>query len=149
MARLFTQGLFPGETIKIPTPKKFPVTFDEFLRLNVGGRHKDRREKIYRDYVKEMIRRGHVSQIQYPQSAGQKYAQAVMSSEDAEKLAAPASLDEIESVMKKDRQLIYSSEELYRMHARDFLAWRAKQPSARAKKAAAKRWNKENPTNAK
>jgi hypothetical protein len=145
VAQLFTQGLFPGETIKIPTPKKFPVTFDEFLRLTVGGNRKGRRLKIYRDYVKEMIRRGHVSQIQYPQSVSQKYAQAVMSLEEAEKLAKPASWDEIESGMNEAGQLIYNSEELYKMHARDFLAWRAKQPTERARKAAAMRWSKEGP----
>ena len=68
-----------------------------------------------------------------------------MSVEEAEKLSAPASLDEIESGMKAAKQRIYNSNEhqLYEMHARDFLAWRAKQPSERGKKAAAKRWNKQ------
>lgn len=63
MAQLITRDLFRVKPIEIPTPKKYPVDFDEFLRLTVGGRYKDHREKIYRDYVKELVWRGHVKLI--------------------------------------------------------------------------------------
>jgi hypothetical protein len=36
---------------EIPLPKKYPATFDEFLRLTIGGRYKSQRLKIYRDYI--------------------------------------------------------------------------------------------------
>jgi hypothetical protein len=72
---------------KIPIPKKYPVTFGDFLRLTVGGRSREYRIEIYLEYAKELIWRGHVSQIQYPRSQTQKYASSVMSKEEAEKLA--------------------------------------------------------------
>jgi hypothetical protein len=127
---------------EIPKPEKFPVTFDDFLRLMIGGRYKAGRLKIYRDYVKELIRRGHVSALTHPKNHTYK-----ISAEDAEKLVAPASLDEIEFGMNHARQRIYkaSDQQLYQMDARDFLEWRAKQPAERARKAAIERWNKESP----
>jgi hypothetical protein len=122
---------------EIPKPKKFPVTFDDFLRLMIGGRYKANRVKIYRDYVKELIRRGHASALANPKNHTYK-----ISLEDAEKLVAPASLDEISDAMQQEAAKVITHEQLYLMRARDFLEWRAKQPTERAKKAAAKRWNK-------
>jgi len=126
---------------EIPKPEKFPVTFDDFLRLMIGGRYKAHRLKIYREYVKELIRRGHVSALTHP-----KNHTFGVSLTDAEKLVAPASLDEIEFGMNHAKQRIYKAndQELYQMDASDFLEWRAKQPAERARKAAAKRWNNKN-----
>lgn len=123
------------EEIQIPTPSKYPVTFDEFLRLTVGGRQKAHRLKIYRDYAKDMVWLGHVFGLQYKNNT------AVMTLGEAEKLAAPASLDEVENYIKGTRGLI-EHEGLYLRRARAFLEWRAKQPAERARKAANKRWNK-------
>jgi hypothetical protein len=142
MAKSFTQSLFPGELIEIPIPKKYPVDFNEFLRLTVGGRHKARRLKIYRDYTKDMIWMGHVFNHQY------KNGTAVMTGIEAEKLAEPVSLDEVETWIKKDK-IALIDEGIYSIRARALLEWQAKQPSERGRKAAAKRWNKESPTNAK
>jgi hypothetical protein len=48
---------------EIPKPGKFPISFDELLRLWIGGRNKDYRIKIYREYVREMSWQGKVSAI--------------------------------------------------------------------------------------
>jgi hypothetical protein len=134
-ARSVTQRLFSVNQIEIPLPKKYPVDFDEFLRLTVGGRHKAHRLKIYRDYAKDMVWLGHVWNLKYKNNT------AVMTDSEAEKLAAPASLDEVENYIKGTRDLI-EHEGLYFGRARAFLEWRAKQPAERARKAANKRWNK-------
>jgi hypothetical protein len=139
MAKLFVQGLFPTQPIEVPVPKKYPVNFDEFLRLTVGGRHKARRLKIYRDYAKDMIWLGHVVKHQY------KNGTAVMTGEEAEKLAEPVSLDEVDNWIKSDKGALID-EGIYLMRARAFLEWQAKQPAERARKAAAKRWNKQKTT---
>ena len=136
-ANVKTQKL--AEESEIPKPEKFPVTFDDFLRLIIGGRYKANRLKIYRDYVKELIRRGHVSALTHPKNHTYK-----ISLEDAEKLVTPASLDEIEFGMNHAKQRIYkaSDQQLYQMDARDFIEWWSKQPAERARKAAVRRWNK-------
>ncbi len=125
---------------KIPQPKKYPVTFDGFLRLMIGSGSKNRRNEIYVEYAKEMIWRGHVSQIQYPQSQTQKYASAVMTKEEAEKLAEPASPEEIVSVLDHVNQRIYGANQrqLYQMDTSDFLIWFAKyKANIRGKRARA------------
>jgi hypothetical protein len=126
-----------GEQIEIPPPKKYPVDFDEFLRLTVGGRYKAHRIKIYRDYIKDMIWLGHVFNHQYVNRT------AVMSGEEAKKLAEPASLSEIENWIKSDGDSLIESEGLYFQRASAFLDWRSKQPSERGRKAAAARWKKQ------
>jgi hypothetical protein len=125
--------------IHVPMPKKYPVDFDEFLRLTVGGRHKAHRLKIYRDYSRDMIWLGHVRGHQYKNNT------AVMTGSEAEKLAEPATLDEVDDWIKHDKKTSIETEGIYTMRARAFLEWRAKQPAERARKAANKRWNKENP----
>lgn len=131
---------------EIPPPKKYPVTFDGFLRLTLGGRHKPRRVKIYREYVRNMIWQGHVGQIKYPQSAHQRIARAVMTTEDAEKLAAPPSLDEIELGMNEAKRRTYDTNEFYQLYARDFLRWWHEYRRQQAKKSADRRWRKQKPT---
>jgi hypothetical protein len=114
---------------EISMPKKFPVTFEEMLRLWIGGRNKDYRIKIYREYVKETIWRGHVSAIKYPrnsQSTNQRFINAVMTSNEAEKLASPVTDGKVDSALKQLAEMPIDSEKLYRMTARDFLNWFAK-----------------------
>jgi hypothetical protein len=65
ISELIKQGKKQITPIEIPNPKKYPVDFDEFLRLTVGGRHKAHRLKIYRDYAKDMVWLGHVFNHQY------------------------------------------------------------------------------------
>jgi hypothetical protein len=113
-------------------------TFDEFLRLTVGGRYKANRMKLYRDYAKDMILPGHVDSLVYANDPAQKIPR-----EKAEKIAAPASFDEVEWWMQKVTEEIITNEEIFRLNAGAFLRWRAEQPRERARKAAAKRWSKE------
>jgi hypothetical protein len=108
---------------EIPKPENFPVTFDDLLKLWIGGRNKDYRIKIYRNYAKELIWRGHVSEVKYPRSHQERFASAVMSDEEAGKLARPVSSAEIDDVMRQAAEKTIQYEELYRMSARDFLNW--------------------------
>lgn len=124
---------------QLPMPKKYPVTFDEFLRLTIGGRYKARRLKIYRDYAIDMIWLSHVHNHQY------KNKTAVMSEEEAEKIAEPASLDEVETWIKSDLAAPAPNELIYRLRAGALIDWLKKQPSERGRKAAGKRWNKSEP----
>jgi hypothetical protein len=123
--------------IEVPSPKKFPVTFDEFLRLTIGGRLRSHRLKIYRDYARDMIWSRHYRDLAYPKNPANK-----ISPEEAEKLAAPASFDEIANYVDDTARVIYKQDEHYQLAARSFLEWRAKQPSERGRKAAEKRWGK-------
>jgi hypothetical protein len=111
---------------EIPNPKKFPVTFDQRLKLWICGRNKNYRIGIYREYVKEMIWKGHISEIKYPknlQSAKVRFARAVMSYEDAAKLAKPISSSELNAAMKEDADRTIEKEGLYRIEARALLDW--------------------------
>lgn len=134
--RMVAKAKDKHEENKIPTPSKLPVLFDELLRLWIGGRNKDYRIKIYREYLKEIIWRGHVSQLKYPRVDGQKYSQAVMTTELAEGLADPASLDEIEDGMIHAKQQVISSKDLYQLQSRDFLNWFKKYKSELRQKRA-------------
>jgi hypothetical protein len=127
---------------EIPKPKKFPVAHYDFLRLMIGGRSKKRRTKIYRNYVKELIWRGHVSALTHPTRHTLK-----MSPEDAGKLADPVSVDEINKLMKLEETSVISNERSFQMKARDFLKWRAQQKAEQRKGAAKSRWEKEKSKN--
>ena len=123
---------------KISKPKKYPVTFDEFLKLTIGGRYRERREIIYRNYAKDMIWLSHINWLTHPRNPADK-----ISYEEAVKIAKPASFDEVENWMKDCKERVYNDEESYTFAARVFLDWFGKQPSERAKKAADMRWGKE------
>jgi hypothetical protein len=127
-----------GSSMQIPIPEKYPVTFDEFLRLTVGGKYKSNRYKTFRAYVTDMVWLGHVRELAYPKNPNDK-----ISIEEAEKKALPASLDEIESWIKSEKDRLIETEDQFRASARAFLEWKKKQPSERGKNAAAKRWQKE------
>lgn len=122
---------------KIPKPKKYPITFDEFLRLTIGGRYRDRRVKIYRAYAKEMIRWGHVNQLVNHPDPTKRLIRS-----EAEAIAVPASLSELESWMGMTTKSTFNNENDYGMAARAFLLWLSEQPSERGRNAALKRWNK-------
>jgi hypothetical protein len=120
----------------LPKPREYPVSFDEFLRLVIGGKDKADRLKIYRDYVKHMIWIGHIRALEYPSNPADK-----LSLEEAIKTALPASIDEVEAWIKHDKQRQYAHEELFAIDARSLLEWLAEQPKARARHAAVKRWS--------
>ena len=122
---------------KIPKPKVCPVNFEDFLRLTIGGRSKSRRIKIYRDYAKDMIWIGHVRQLTNPKNPADK-----LSKEEAERIAKPASPDEIEMWMEAAKIQSYATEDRYIFAARIFMGWLARRPSELARKAAIKRWSK-------
>lgn len=120
----------------IPKPKKHPVTHEDFLKLLIGGKSKSRRTKIYREYGKELIRRGRVSALANKRKISVEEAENLIGDE-------PCSLDEIDALMKGEMFRVFLSEELYRMAANDFLEWKAKQPTEQRKRAAKSRWEKE------
>lgn len=124
-----------AEMSKIPQPKSYPVKFDDFLRLLVGGKYKSNRLKIYRDYVKAMILGGHIRQLTNPNNPSK-----ALSLSEAEKTAQPATLDEIEDWMR-DAKARSFGEGLYQFEADAFLRWKNEQPVQRAKRASKVRWN--------
>jgi hypothetical protein len=126
---------------QIPKPKNYPVTADDFLKLLIGGKYKSRRMKIYRDYAKEMIWLSHINWLVHPRNPSDK-----ISYEEAEKVAEPASPDEVDNWMNEFKQRKYHNEDAYTFPARIFLEWLAKQPSERASKAAKQRWAKSKKT---
>ncbi len=128
-----------AENDGIPRPTNYPVTFDEFLRLVIGGRYKADREKTYRDYARCRIEDGHLRSLMYPHRNGGEAAPY----EQAIKKVKPALLDEVELWMKDTGKRIYTSESWYLLAAGDFLRWRNQERSERGRKAATKRWSKD------
>ena len=120
----------------VPIPKKYPFGFDEYLRLIMPGKGRRFRIRIYREYVAELIWSSHVSQIKYPQSAHQRIAQAVMTTGDAEKLAKPASEEEINDWMQHDAGRVFENQEFYQLDASHFLKWLSKYKANIRKKRA-------------
>lgn len=132
----FEIALMEGPVLQLPF--KFPISFDEFLRLTVGGKSKATRLKTYRDYAKQMIYLGHVKALVNPSNPAKK-----VSEDEAKKRALPALIDEVECWIQRAKQEIFKNREQYELAAGAFLNWLQQQPTERAKKAATRRWSQD------
>lgn len=81
----FARAKVEAKNDTIPKPKKYPVTFDEFLRLMMGDKTRKERVEIFKEYVRELIRRGRVSALADPLNKVRIYK------EEAEKLVGDGS----------------------------------------------------------
>jgi hypothetical protein len=127
------RGSVQVERIGFPTPQKYPVPFDECLRLLMPGKKRSEdRIKIYRDYIRDSLR---VSNFM---------GQGNWSGKPFESTPIPSD-EEVAKIMAKYKAEGFS-ENWYPTTREFFLRWfpdyEAKKLSARAKKGAAAKWKK-------
>jgi len=129
------------ETMPLPQPRRYPVSFDDFLRLLLHDHSKADRERFFRDFVREQVWRERCRSKAFGERQGSAPGEGHADPRqffDTEPVPGIADEDVLRSMEAHRKAKLWETD--FVTLAEDFLAWRKQNASKNARKAAQARW---------